>query len=113
MNILNEDKLQYLWNNIISMYSKKGENYNLLFYSYGYCVLNIDSVDNYFECKIYDLSDSKKTIKREFKISIEHSLISDSQIYLEDYTDLGGIDGIIEYLKPLFREFKIDLIKSI
>jgi len=105
-----KDKLKWLWNNIMSMYLKKGENYHLQVYSYGYCVLNIDSNDNYFDCKIYDLTDGKKT-KREFKISIEHSMISDSEIYLEDYTDLGGIDGIIDYLRPLFREFKIDLIK--
>jgi hypothetical protein len=99
-----KDKLWWLWNNIKILYNIKGDDI-ALFWSPGYCVLTIESHDNYYYCKIRDvvLNNSKS-----FKISIEHSIIGVSEIYIEEYVYLGGIDGIINYLKPVFREFKIE-----
>jgi hypothetical protein len=105
-------KLNYLWDNIMHMYIKIGKDYHFNFYVSNYCTLSVDSNDNYFQCTIHDLKNNRIT-NRKFKISIEYSFLSDPKIYLEDYTELGGIDGIIEYLKPVFREFKLDSLNGI
>jgi len=95
-----KDKLDWLWDNIMSIYIDKGVDYichidNLL----------IISNDNYFECVVDN--------DYNFKISIEYSFTSDTKIYFEPYNipdsdKNNNIDFYIEKLKPTFRNYKIN-----
>jgi len=81
-----KDKLDWIWNNIMSIYIDKGVDYrchvdNLL----------IISNDNYFECVVDDY---------KFKISIEYSFTSETKIHFEPYNINNNIDFYIEKLKP-------------
>lgn len=94
------EKLEWLWNNIMSIYIDKGVDYrckvdNLL----------IISNDNYFECLVEN--------DYTFKISIEYSFFSEPKIYFKSYngdfkTNYEEIDFFIKRLKPIFREYKIN-----
>lgn len=89
------EKLEWLWNNIMSIYIDKGVDYrckvdNLL----------IISNDNYFECVVEN--------DYTFKISIEYSFFSEPKIYFEPYNTYNDIDFFIKRLKPIFREYKIN-----
>lgn len=90
-----KEKLQWLWDNITSIYLEKGVDYrckvdNLL----------IISNDNYFECVVDN--------DYNFKISIEHSFTNEPRIYFEAYNTYNDIDFYIDKLKPIFREYKIN-----
>lgn len=95
-----KDKLDWLWNNIMSIYLDKGVDFR--------CKVNgllIISNDNYFECVIEN--------DYNFKISIEYSFNGEPKIYFNPYND-GNQDNISEFyidkLKPIFRDYKIKQI---
>lgn len=92
-----KEKLEWLWNNIMSIYIDKGVDYrckvdNLL----------IMSNDNYFECVVDN--------DYNFKISIEYSYFGEPKIYFEPYNTYNDIYFYISKLKPIFRNYKINEI---
>jgi hypothetical protein len=92
-----KDKLDWLWDNIMSIYIDKGVDYKCHIDN-----LIIISNDNYFECVIDN--------DYNFKISIEYSFTSEPKIYFEtyNYNINNNIDFYIEKLKPTFRNYKIN-----
>jgi hypothetical protein len=90
-----KEKLQWLWDNIMSIYIDKGLDYRSKVDS-----LLIISNDNYFECVVES--------DYNFKISIEYSFNGEPKIYFEPYNTYNDIDFYIDKLKPIFREYKIN-----
>jgi hypothetical protein len=97
-----EYKEKWIWDNIMSIYLNKGENYSVNTKS-----IFIKSHDNYFIVKF-----KESDMRYEFKISIEHSFFKDTQ-YTFNSTVLFSnkeqeINCFIEKLKPIFRDYKLE-----
>jgi hypothetical protein len=86
-------KEKWIWDNIMDIYLKMGKDY-----THNDDII-IVSHDDYF--RIY-LNDQV----HRFKISIQHSLFSETRYLFECENDLD-IDFYVERLKPIFREYKL------
>lgn len=100
--MVEQERLKYVWDNINLIYLKLDRDT----YQVNYDNIIIFSSDNYFKCKIetrYDIL--------VFTIEKEYSLVSIPKYYLHT-TNFDNIDEIISILKPIFRDFKIDMISK-
>jgi len=101
------DKLEYIWDNIMNIYLKTGENY-VSSVEIDDKTLTIESQDNKFRCYLtyYDKHVGLAFLF-DFTIEIHNSPFSDPIITIND-KNFKQINEIYENLKPLFREWKIN-----
>ena len=104
-----EYKEKWIWDNIMSIYMNKGENYSVNTKS-----IFIKSHDNYFIVKF-----KESNMIYEFRISIEHSFFKDTE-YIHTcrsnvidtvfYNQEQIVDFYVNKLKPIFRDYKLEEI---
>lgn len=99
--MVDQEKLKWIWDNVNLIYLNLGSNYFAEFKD-----ITIMSSDNYFKCRIHT-----HYYYLVFTLEKEFSLINEPKYFLHT-TNFNELDDVIKVLKPIFRDFKIEMISE-